>query len=76
MMSRIKSMSLCGQMSAITFIIALSAALGVAAYTGDSAGLKLAGAIVPVGVVTLLLELFGPKPPCPVSEDTEQNNAR
>ncbi len=68
-------MTLCGQMSAITFVIALSAALGVAAGTGNSAGLNLAGAIVLFGGVGPLLELFGPKS-CPVSEDTDQNHAR
>jgi hypothetical protein len=76
MLNRIKSMTLCGQMSAITFVIALSAALGVAAWTGDSAGLKLAGAIVLFGGVGLLLELFGPKPASPVSEDSEHDHAR
>ena len=76
MLNRIKSMTLCGQMSAITIVSALCAALGVAAWTGERGAYYLAVAIMLIGAVGLLLEFFGPKPACLASENTEQNHAR
>ncbi len=68
-------MTLCGQMSAITIVLALCAALGVAAWTGESAGLKLAAAVALVGGMGLLFEFLGPKPNHPDNADTERKHA-
>lgn len=68
-------MSLCGRMSAITIVLALCAALGVAAWTGDDAGLKLAAAVALVGGMGLLAEFFGPKNTHSEIADTERKHA-
>lgn len=57
---KIKGMTLCGRLSAATTALALAAALGVAAWTGEAAGLKLAAAIVLFAGVSAGLEYFSP----------------
>jgi hypothetical protein len=58
--SKLSGLSLCARLSAVTVVLALVAALGVAAYTGERAGLWLAGAIALfAGVNIALWYVFG-----------------